>query len=83
MAARIDQIGVEAPVTIEAGYQSEADIAKLALTVFAGLVTIGAAGIATGLAQADAEADLKTLAAVGAPPRCGARSAASSVEWWP
>ncbi|WP_406183704.1 FtsX-like permease family protein [Streptomyces sp. NBC_01006] len=69
VAARIDQIGVEAPVTIEAGYQSEADIAKLALTVFAGLVTIGAAGIATGLAQADAEADLKTLAAVGAPPR--------------
>ncbi|MFD5509423.1 FtsX-like permease family protein [Streptomyces sp. NPDC059761] len=69
VAARIDQIGVEAPVTIEAGYQAGADIAKLALTIFAGLVTIGAAGIATGLAQADAEADLKTLAAVGAPPR--------------
>ncbi|MFB7052818.1 FtsX-like permease family protein [Streptomyces vinaceus] len=69
VAARIDQIGVEAPVTIEAGYQAQADITGLALTVFAGLVTIGAAGIATGLAQADAEADLKTLAAVGAPPR--------------
>ncbi|MFK0046980.1 FtsX-like permease family protein [Streptomyces sp. NPDC090741] len=69
VAARIDQIGVEAPVTIEAGYQAAADITMLALTVFAGLVTIGAAGIATGLAQADAEADLKTLAAVGAPPR--------------
>ncbi|KOY57089.1 FtsX-like permease family protein [Streptomyces sp. XY332] len=69
VAARIDQIGVEAPVTIEAGYQADADITMLALTVFAGLVTIGAAGIATGLAQADAEADLKTLAAVGAPPR--------------
>ncbi|MFI6004325.1 FtsX-like permease family protein [Streptomyces sp. NPDC051366] len=69
VAGRIDQIGVEAPVTIEAGYQAEADITMLALTVFAGLVTIGAAGIATGLAQADAEADLKTLAAVGAPPR--------------
>ncbi|MEV0410469.1 ABC transporter permease [Streptomyces sp. NPDC050448] len=69
VAGRIDQIGVEAPVTIEAGYQAKADVALLALTVFAGLVTIGAAGIATGLAQADAEADLKTLAAVGAPPR--------------
>lgn len=69
VAGRIDQIGVEAPVTIEAGYQTEADITMLALTIFAGLVTIGAAGIATGLAQADAEADLKTLAAVGAPPR--------------
>ncbi|MFE2479753.1 FtsX-like permease family protein [Streptomyces sp. NPDC059389] len=69
VAARIDQIGVEAPVTIEAGYQAQADLTMLALTIFAGLVTIGAAGIATGLAQADAEADLKTLAAVGAPPR--------------
>ncbi|WP_327284369.1 MULTISPECIES: ABC transporter permease [unclassified Streptomyces] len=69
VAGRIDQIGVEAPVTIEAGYQGERDLTLLALTVFAGLVTIGAAGIATGLAQADAEADLKTLAAVGAPPR--------------
>ncbi|MEU8839098.1 ABC transporter permease [Streptomyces roseus] len=69
VAERIDQIGVEAPVTIEAGYQAQADITGLALTLFAGLVTIGAAGIATGLAQADAEADLKTLAAVGAPPR--------------
>ncbi|MFE2145952.1 FtsX-like permease family protein [Streptomyces sp. NPDC059456] len=69
VAARIDQIGVEAPVTIEAGYQAEPDITGLALTLFAGLVTIGAAGIATGLAQADAESDLKTLAAVGAPPR--------------
>ncbi|MET9885347.1 ABC transporter permease [Streptomyces sp. NPDC006430] len=69
LAARIDQIGVEAPVTIEAGYQPRAGVAMLALTVFAGLVTIGAAGIATGLAQADAEGDLKTLAAVGAAPR--------------
>ena len=54
---------------VEEGYASENSIVLLALTVFAGLVTIGAAGIATGLAQADAEADLKTLAAVGAPPR--------------
>lgn len=54
---------------IESGFTSENSIVLLALTVFAGLVTIGAAGIATGLAQADAEADLKTLAAVGAPAR--------------
>ncbi|MFF3753598.1 FtsX-like permease family protein [Streptomyces sp. NPDC002018] len=54
---------------IEAGFTSENSIVLLSLTVFAGLVTIGAAGIATGLAQADAEADLKTLAAVGAPAR--------------
>ncbi|MFE3492021.1 ABC transporter permease [Streptomyces sp. NPDC059175] len=54
---------------LEEGYTSKNGIVLLALTIFAGLVTIGAAGIATGLAQADAEADLKTLAAVGAPPR--------------
>ncbi|MFF0446184.1 FtsX-like permease family protein [Streptomyces sp. NPDC004609] len=63
------KIGNEVSFHIEEGFVSETDIAMLALAVFAGLITIGAAGIATGLAQADAEADLKTLAAVGAPPR--------------
>ncbi|MFJ3724480.1 FtsX-like permease family protein [Streptomyces sp. NPDC090045] len=65
----IDRMGVEATMRIEAGYQGKDSLGLLALTVFAGLVTIGAAGIATGLAQADAEADLKTLTAVGAAPR--------------
>lgn len=65
----LDQLGADASVRIEKGYQGNDSLAMLALTVFAGLVTIGAAGIATGLAQADAEADLKTLAAVGAAPR--------------
>ncbi|MFD7560389.1 FtsX-like permease family protein [Streptomyces sp. NPDC059835] len=69
IAGEIDRMGVEASVRIEAGYQGDDSLALLALGVFAGLVTIGAAGIATGLAQADAEADLKTLAAVGAAPR--------------
>ncbi|MBT2367316.1 ABC transporter permease [Streptomyces sp. ISL-10] len=65
----LDKTGVDINLHIEEGYTSENSIVLLALTVFAGLITIGAAGIATGLAQADAEADLKTLAAVGAPPR--------------
>ncbi|QXE35745.1 ABC transporter permease [Streptomyces sp. GMY02] len=65
----LDRTGNSVQLDIEAGYTSETSIVLLALTVFAGLVTIGAAGIATGLAQADAEADLKTLAAVGAPSR--------------
>ncbi|MFE0604017.1 ABC transporter permease [Streptomyces sp. NPDC058892] len=69
IAADIDRMGVDASLRIEAGYQGNDSLALLALSVFAGLVTIGAAGIATGLSQADAEADLKTLAAVGAPPR--------------
>ncbi|MFD4870255.1 FtsX-like permease family protein [Streptomyces sp. NPDC058412] len=69
IAGEIDRMGVEADMRIEEGYQGNDSLGLLALTVFAGLVTIGAAGIATGLAQADAEADLKTLAAVGAAPR--------------
>lgn len=65
----LDNTGSDVTLTVEEGYVSENGIVLLSLTVFAGLITIGAAGIATGLAQADAEADLKTLAAVGAPPR--------------
>ncbi|MDT9690799.1 FtsX-like permease family protein [Streptomyces sp. P9(2023)] len=65
----IAKIGSDVALHVEEGFVSDTSIVLLALTVFAGLVTIGAAGIATGLAQADAEADLKTLAAVGAPER--------------
>ncbi|MER8042817.1 ABC transporter permease [Streptomyces sp. NPDC094032] len=67
--SEIAKLGSSVDLTLEEGYVSKNSLVLLALTVFAGLVTIGAAGIATGLAQADAEADLKTLAAVGAPPR--------------
>ncbi|WP_328793312.1 MULTISPECIES: ABC transporter permease [unclassified Streptomyces] len=69
MDGEIERMGVEVALRIEAGYEGDNSLVMLALAVFAGLVTIGAAGIATGLAQADAEADLKTLAAVGAAPR--------------
>ncbi|WP_336321215.1 ABC transporter permease [Streptomyces lavendofoliae] len=65
----LSKTGAGAELHVEEGFVSENSIVLLSLTVFAGLITIGAAGIATGLAQADAEADLKTLAAVGAPPR--------------
>ncbi|MFE7120659.1 hypothetical protein ACFU99_35035 [Streptomyces sp. NPDC057654] len=54
---------------VERGYPETDDSGLLVLAVFAGIVTIGAAAIATGLAKADAEADLTTLGAVGAPPR--------------
>ncbi|MET9555473.1 ABC transporter permease [Streptomyces sp. NPDC006645] len=67
--SELAKTGSDSPLTIEKGFTPENDSTLLALAVFAGLVTIGAAGIATGLAQADAEPDLKTLAAVGAPPR--------------
>jgi putative ABC transport system permease protein len=39
------------------------------LAAVAGLITLGAAAIATGLAATDGRADLSTLAAVGASPR--------------
>ncbi|GAA1416005.1 hypothetical protein GCM10009639_70180 [Kitasatospora putterlickiae] len=53
---------------VERGYRSDNDLVILGLTVFAGLVALGAAGIATGLAAADSQRDLTTLAAVGAAP---------------
>ncbi|WP_127354221.1 FtsX-like permease family protein [Actinacidiphila soli] len=65
----MDKLGVQANIRVEEGYVSKNSVIMLALAIFAGLVTIGAAGIATGLAQADAEPDLRTLTAVGAPPR--------------
>ncbi|MET7853775.1 ABC transporter permease [Streptomyces avermitilis] len=61
--------GVIAEANMERGYNSRNSAILAALMVFAGLITIGAAGVATGLAQADAESDLRTLAAVGAPTR--------------
>ncbi|MES9809393.1 FtsX-like permease family protein [Streptomyces cinereoruber] len=65
----IAKLASDVELHVEEGFVNEYGIVLLSLAIFAGLVTIGAAGIATGLAQADAEADLKTLAAVGAPPR--------------
>ncbi|MFD5498276.1 FtsX-like permease family protein [Streptomyces sp. NPDC127061] len=52
----------------ESGPDGSVDAMLLILTLFAGMVTLGAAAITTGLAKADAEADLNTLSAVGAPP---------------
>ncbi|NJQ06325.1 FtsX-like permease family protein [Streptomyces lonarensis] len=54
---------------VEEGHTSDSQLVLLILGLFATVVTLGAAGIATGLAQADSEADLATLSAVGAPPR--------------
>ncbi|MDX3606906.1 FtsX-like permease family protein [Streptomyces sp. FL06-04B] len=49
-------------------FRTQGDTILLILALFAGVVTLGAAAITTGLSKADAEADLTTLSAVGAPP---------------
>ena len=60
--------GYDVSITVERGYESDYGLELLALVGGAALITLGAAGIATGLAQADARADHATLAAVGATP---------------
>ncbi|NYI08292.1 FtsX-like permease family protein [Allostreptomyces psammosilenae] len=56
-------------IAVERGFEPDNGVTLLLLTAFAGVVTVGAAGIATGLASADSQRDLATLAAVGARPR--------------
>ncbi|RKN43144.1 FtsX-like permease family protein [Streptomyces hoynatensis] len=67
--AALDRLGSPPYGYVESGYQGSDDAGLLILTLAAMVITLGAAGIATGLAQADAEEDLATLAAVGAAPR--------------
>ncbi|NUR57536.1 MAG: hypothetical protein HOV87_02320, partial [Catenulispora sp.] len=61
--------GVQQSFYVERGYQGGAWIGLLALAAVAGVVMLGAAAVATGLAITDAQQDLQTLAAVGARPR--------------
>ncbi|NGN67824.1 FtsX-like permease family protein [Streptomyces sp. A7024] len=69
LSSAFNELNVNPILHVEKGYKSDSNNVLLALTLFAALVTLGAAGIATGLAQADAEPDLRTLAAVGAGTR--------------
>jgi putative ABC transport system permease protein len=63
-------LGNTAGVYVERGPRQRSDTRMLLmLAVVAGVITLGAAAIATGLAAADGRADLGTLAAVGASPR--------------
>ncbi|MCD0482818.1 FtsX-like permease family protein [Streptacidiphilus sp. ASG 303] len=67
--AAVAPITPDASLDVERGYRSSGTLTTLGLTLFAALVALGAAGIATGLAAADSQQDLATLAAVGAAPR--------------
>jgi putative ABC transport system permease protein len=63
-------LGLQASVYVERGPKPASNTQSLlVLSIVAGLITLGAAAIATGLAAADGRADLGTLAAVGASPR--------------
>lgn len=69
---------------MERGYQSDLGVGLLILVAAAAVITLGATGIATGLAQADARADQATLGAVGAAPGIRRRLAgaqAMSLAW--
>ena len=67
--AALGQVAADASIAVEHGYQSSNSAIALGLALAASVVAIGAAAIATGLAAADSQADLATLAAVGAAPR--------------
>jgi putative ABC transport system permease protein len=63
-------LGNTAGVYVERGPRPRSESRTLLLlVVVAGVITLGAAALATGLAAADGRADLGTLAAVGASPR--------------
>ncbi|MEZ0113183.1 putative ABC transport system permease protein [Catenulispora sp. EB89] len=67
--AAAETLGTTALLKVERGYQGGNDTTMLALAAVAAFVTLGAAAISTGLAITDGQADLETLAAVGARPR--------------
>jgi putative ABC transport system permease protein len=75
--AAVEAAGVDSPVLVERGYTTDYGPVLLALVVCSAVVTLGAAGAATGLAAADGRADLATLAAVGAAPRTRRRLASA------
>lgn len=64
----VDAAGTDAWLTVERGYRTDYGLGLLALAAGAAVVTLGAVGIATGLAAADGRPDLATLGAVGASP---------------
>ncbi|MFF3174093.1 FtsX-like permease family protein [Streptomyces sp. NPDC057900] len=76
--AAIQQAGANVYVRTGSEPGDREDTMLLVLTLFAGVVTVGAAAITTGLSKADAEADLTTLSAVGAPP--GVRRTLSGLQ---
>ncbi|WP_033341752.1 FtsX-like permease family protein [Catenuloplanes japonicus] len=67
LSANLAEAGLGNPF-VETGPDSSYDVVLFILAAASALITLGAAGIATGLAAADGRADLTTLAAIGAAP---------------
>jgi putative ABC transport system permease protein len=66
--AALRAVGQDIYSMVERGAGSGATPALLILAIAAGLITLGAAGVATGLAAVDGRNDLATLGAIGASP---------------
>lgn len=75
--AALVEAGIDGWLSVERGYVSDYALGLMLLVGAAAVITLGATGIATGLAQADARADHATLAAVGAAPAIRRRLAAA------
>lgn len=69
VSAALMKLGQDGYFQVERGYRDQYGLGLLALLLASAVITLGSAGIATGLAQADARADHATLAAIGASPR--------------
>ncbi|SBT53331.1 FtsX-like permease family protein [Micromonospora auratinigra] len=69
LAAALARAGALSVTVEPAGPPSRYRSLLLLLSIGAGVITLGAAAVATGLAAAEGRRDLSTLAAVGADPR--------------
>ncbi|MGA3488394.1 ABC transporter permease [Micromonosporaceae bacterium DT55] len=68
LTAAVLAVAPEIEVAVERGHTADQNNTSLILALAAGVIALGAAGIATGLTAADGRRDLSTLAAVGASP---------------
>ena len=68
ISAALAEQGSDSFFRVERGYRDAYGVGLLALLLGSTVITLGAAAVATGLAQADGRADQATLAAVGADP---------------
>lgn len=82
--AALQDLYGQARLYVERGYEPQFGLTVLALVLASAVVTLGASGIATGLALADSRTDQATLGAVGGSPRIRrffAACQAGTISW--